>query len=111
MSGKVSYPGEFEQIVMLAVVHLGDDAYGASIRRAIEERGGRPVTIGAAYATLDRLVEKGYLKTRDAAPSDRGGQPRRFFTITAAGVAALEEVRALQARMWRGIQLPKGRKA
>ena len=112
MGGKVSYLGEFEQVVLLAVVRLGDDAYGASIRREIEARGGRAVTIGAAYATLDRLVEKGYLIGRNAAGGpDRGGQPRRCFAITSAGIAALEESRALQARMWHGIQLPKGRKA
>ena len=111
MGGKVTYPGEFEQVVLLAVVHLGQDAYGASIRREIEERGGRAVTIGAAYATLDRLVEKGYLKSREAGAADRGGQPRRFFSVTAAGVTALEDARALQARMWQGIQLTKGRKA
>ena len=111
MGGKVSYAGEFEQVVLLAVVHLGDEAYGASIRREIADRGGRDVTIGAAYATLDRLVDKGYLKVRDAGPADRGGQPRRFFSITAAGVAALEAARALQTRMWQGIELPKGRKA
>ena len=111
MGGKVTYPGEFEQVVLLAVLHLGDDAYGARIRREIEERGGRSVTIGAAYATLDRLVDKGYLKSREAGAADRGGQPRRFFSMTAAGVAALEDARALQTRMWQGIQLPKGRKA
>ena len=111
MAGKMTYPGEFEQVVLLAVVHLGDDAYGASIRREIEARGGRAVTIGAAYATLDRLVEKGYLKARDGEAADRGGQPRRFFTITPSGVMALEDARALQARMWRGVELPKGRKA
>jgi DNA-binding PadR family transcriptional regulator len=111
MGGKVTYPGEFEQVVLLAVLHLGEDAYGASIRREIEARGGRPVTIGAAYATLDRLVEKGYLKSREAGAADRGGQPRRFFSMTPAGATALEQVRALQARMWHGIQLPKGRKA
>lgn len=111
MGGRVTFAGEFEQVVLLAVLHLGDEAYGASIRREIEERGGRTVTIGAAYATLDRLVDKGYLKSREAPAGDRGGHPRRFFSVTAAGVAALEDVRALQARMWHGIHLPKGRKA
>ena len=111
MAGRVTYPGEFEQVVLLAVVHLGDDAYGASIRREIEARGGRAVSIGATYATLDRLVDKGYLKAREADSTDRGGQPRRFFAITPNGVTALEEARALQARMWRGVDLPKGRKA
>ena len=112
MGGKVSYLGEFEQVVLLAIVHLGDEAYGARIRREIEERGGRAVTIGAAYATLDRLIDKGYLKAREApGDADRGGQPRRCFTLTATGVAALEDARALQLRMWQGVQLPKGRKA
>ena len=112
MSGRQSYLGEFEQIVLLAVVHLKADAYGANIRREIEKRGSRPVTIGAAYATLDRLVSKGYLAAHDAPGGpERAGQPRRYFTITTAGVTALEHARALQSRMWSGIQLPKGRKA
>jgi DNA-binding PadR family transcriptional regulator len=112
MGGRQSYLGEFEQVVLLAVVHLGSEAYGAGIRRQIAERGGRAVTIGAAYATLDRLVDKGYLRAQEAAGGpERGGQAKRYFSITAAGVAALEASRALQSRMWSGIQLPKGRKA
>ena len=112
MGGRQTYLGEFEQIVLLAVLHLKDTAYGANVRRLIEERGGRTVTIGAAYATLDRLVEKGYLRARDdEGGPERGGQPRRFFSVTAGGVAALETARALQARMWGGIRLPKGRRA
>lgn len=111
MGGRLSYLGEFEQVVLLAVVHLADAAYGARIRREIEERGERAVTIGAAYATLDRLVDKGYLRLRDVpGGADRGGQPRRHFSITSAGVTALEASRALQSRMWNGIQLPKGKR-
>jgi DNA-binding PadR family transcriptional regulator len=112
MGGRQTYLGEFEQIVLLAIVHLKANAYGAAIRREIEVRGGRPVTIGAAYATLDRLVEKRYLVSRDAPGGpERAGQPKRYFTITGSGVAALEQARALQSRMWSGIQLPKGRRA
>ena len=59
MSGKSTYLGEFEQIVLLAIVRLGHEAYGTSIRREIEARSGRQVTTGAAYVTLDRLVAKG----------------------------------------------------
>lgn len=111
MSGRQSYLGEFEQVVLLAVVHLKDDAYGASIRREIEERGARSVSIGAAYATLDRLVEKGYLRAREAAGGpERAGQPKRYFSVTPRGISALEDARALQSRMWHGIQLEKGRK-
>ena len=61
MGGRMTYLGEFEQVVLLAVVRLAGDAYGTNIRREIEARGGRTVSIGAAYATLDRLVDKGYL--------------------------------------------------
>ncbi len=106
MSGRVTFLGEFEQIVLLAVLHLGDGAYGVAIRREIESRAGRPVSIGAAYATLDRLVTKGYLRAREeTGGSERGGRARRFFTITAAGMTALEEARELQTRMWAGIHL------
>jgi PadR family transcriptional regulator PadR len=106
MSGRVTFLGEFEQIVLLAIVRLGADAYGATIRREIESRAGRQVSIGAAYATLDRLVEKGYLRAREeAGGAERGGRVRRFFTITPSGVTALEDARELQARMWAGIQL------
>ena len=112
MGGRQTYLGEFEQVVLLAVVHLEADAYGTNIRREIEARGGRTVSIGAAYATLDRLVEKGYLRSRDAAGGpERGGSARRFFTITAAGIRALEEARALQARMWEGVELRKTKQA
>ena len=106
MGGRVTYLGEFEQVVLLAIVRLGDDAYGATIRREIETRTGRWVSIGAAYATLDRLVTKGYLRARDAdgAP-ERGGRARRCFSVTAAGVAALENARELQRRMWAGVDL------
>jgi PadR family transcriptional regulator len=103
VGGRVSYLGEFEQVVLLAVVRLAADAYGTNIRREIAARGGRTVSIGAAYATLDRLVDKGYLKSRE--PADRGGPARRYFTMTRAGIAALEHSRTLQARMWDGIDL------
>ena len=102
MGGRLTYLGEFEQVVLLAVVRLSEDAYGTNIRREIEARGGRAVSIGAAYATLDRLVDKGYLDhARCGGPTaaDRHGATSRS---PAAGIAALEESRTLQARMWDG---------
>ena len=75
MGGRQTYLGEFEQVVLLAVVRLQDDAYGAAIRREIEARGARAVTIGAAYATLDRLVDKGYLRCREV-PGGAGRKSR-----------------------------------
>lgn len=104
MGGRQSYLGEFEQVALLAVARLKADAYGMAVRGEIVERTGREVTIGAMYATLDRLVAKGYLRARDE--SD-GGRPRRFFAITASGVEALEATRELQTRMWAGLRLPK----
>jgi PadR family transcriptional regulator, regulatory protein PadR len=105
----MTYLGEFEQVVLLAVVRLAADAYGTNIRREIEARGGRPVSIGAAYATLDRLVDKGYLRARESAGGvEREGSARRYFSITKAGIVALEAARALQARMWDGIELSAG---
>jgi PadR family transcriptional regulator len=104
MGGRQSYLGEFEQVVLLAVARLKDDAYGMAVRSAIAERAGRAVTIGAMYATLDRLVAKGYLRSRDDAPE---GRPRRFFALTAEGVEALEAARELQQRMWAGLRLPR----
>jgi PadR family transcriptional regulator, regulatory protein PadR len=104
MGGRQSYLGEFEQIVLLAVARLKADAYGMSVRAEIVERSGREVTIGAMYATLDRLVAKGYLRARDESSE---GRPRRFFAITSAGVEALESARELQSRMWAGLRLPR----
>lgn len=104
MGGRQSYLGEFEQVALLAVARLKGDAYGMAVRQEIAERTGREVTIGAMYATLDRLVAKGYLRARD---ESEGGRPRRFFAITSAGVDALEASRALQTRMWAGVRLPK----
>ena len=104
MSGKVSYLGEFEQVVLLAVAHLADEASGPGLRAEISERAGRAVSIGAIYATLDRLTSKGYLRARD---EGAGVRVRRFFALTPGGADALEAARELQARMWRGVDLRK----
>src|SRR5229473_3021995 len=84
------YLGEFEQIVMLAVLRLGDEAYGVPIRSEIEQRTGRSVTIGALYATLDRLESKGYIHSWFADPTpQRGGRSKRYFRMLPEGVDAL----------------------
>jgi PadR family transcriptional regulator PadR len=105
MAGRVSYLGEFEQVVLLAVARLKGDAHGMRLREEIRERSGRAASIGAIYSTLDRLVAKGYLHQRDDSSS---GRARRFFSLTASGVRALETARALQERMWAGVQLRRG---
>jgi DNA-binding PadR family transcriptional regulator len=83
--------GELEQLVMLALLRLGGDGYGAAIRAEILERAGRSITPGAIYPTLDRLEARGLLRSGAGAPTpERGGRSRRVFQVTAAG---LREVR------------------
>ena len=100
--GSSGYLGEFEQMVLLAMARLGRAAYGMEIRREIEERASRATSIGAVYATLDRLDAKGYVKARD---DTSGGRARRFFEVEPAGLDALESSRELQTRMWAGLRL------
>jgi PadR family transcriptional regulator, regulatory protein PadR len=98
--------GDLEEIVLLAVARLDPGAYGMRIRREIEAQCGRRVAIGAVYATLERLQDKGYLRPA-AAPDDveRDGRARRFFTVSASGARALEDTAALRQRLWRGLRL------
>lgn len=93
------YLGEFEHIVVLALLRLGDRAYGVTVRQEIELRIGREVSIGAIYATLDRLEAKGYVKSRLGDPTpERGGRSKRFFRVSAKGMAAVNRThRALQS--------------
>jgi DNA-binding PadR family transcriptional regulator len=108
--GRGDYLGEFEQVVLLAVARLADEAYGMRIRAEIEQRAGRKTSIGAVYATLERLVTKGYARETDVAGgSERSGLARRFYALTADGRAALEDARQLQARMWAGLKLKADR--
>jgi DNA-binding PadR family transcriptional regulator len=91
--------GEFEQMVMLAILHVGDGAYGLAIRQELEQRTGREVSHGAAYVTLERLVKKGLVETWMGEPTpQRGGRSKRHFSVTPAGVEALREShRAMQS--------------
>jgi PadR family transcriptional regulator PadR len=96
--------GEFEQSLLLAIVHLGPTAYGVTIQREIESRTGREVAVGALYTSLGRLERKGYVRSALADPTpERGGRSKRFFTLRPAGVAALRQSRERLARMWHGL--------
>lgn len=78
--------GEFEQLVLLAILRLGTDAYGMRIRREIEERADRPTSIGALYLTLDRLEQKGFIDSDlGEATAERGGRAKRFFKVNPSG--------------------------
>ena len=90
--------GSFEEQVLLAVLRVGEDAYGMAVRREIETITGREVTIGAVYATLDRLEGKGLVASQRTE-----GPTRRLFHLTASGAAALVETRRLRERLWHGV--------
>src|SRR5271166_3455342 len=84
------YLGEFEHLVVLALLRLSDRGYGVTVRQEIEARTGREVSIGAIYATLDRLEAKGYVKSHLGEPTpERGGRSKRFFRVTAEGKTAV----------------------
>jgi PadR family transcriptional regulator PadR len=96
--------GTFEEQVLLAVLRTGEDAYGMSVRREIEEVTGRELAVGAVYATLDRLEAKGLLSSRRG---DADGISRRLFAATPAGARALAESKAMRERLWRGVELKR----
>lgn len=103
--------GVFEQAVLVAVLHLRGDGYGRTILKNVHQRLGREGAASAVYATLDRLEAKGLLVSREgAATAQRGGRARRHFTVTAAGVRALNDARQASDNIWRDVRLPlKGR--
>ena len=82
--------GEFEQLLLLAMVRLGENAYGATLRKDIEKRTGRTIAIGAVYTALDRLERKGYVASRVGQPTpERGGRRKRFYRLEPRGATAL----------------------
>lgn len=102
--GRGTVLGEFEHLVLLAVLRLGADAYGMRVRREIEERTGRDVSSGAVYATLDRMEDKGLVQSHIGEPiPERGGRARRTFQVTGQGVEALNEARRVLVRMSQGL--------
>jgi PadR family transcriptional regulator PadR len=93
--------GEFERAVLLAVIRLGDEAYGVRIRDHLEEALGRRISFGAVYTTLDRLLEKGLVSARVGDPTpQRGGRAKKFFTVLAPGRRALERARETSEAIW-----------
>jgi PadR family transcriptional regulator len=97
--------GQFEQSVLLALVHLRGEAYGMKVRQEVEKRTGRRVSIGAVYTTLERLQDKGFVTSRRGEPTaQRGGKAKRYFKINAPGLRALNQSRQLANRMWLGFQ-------
>jgi PadR family transcriptional regulator PadR len=98
---KGTYLGEFEEVVLLTVGVLYNDAYGVAITEELERQSGRPVSISAVHSALSRLQEKGLVSSRmGGATAERGGRRKRLFTVTVAGNRALQDIRELRNNLW-----------
>ena len=101
-----AFLSEFEQITLLTVARLGDDAYGVAIRKEIEGRSDRPVAIGSIYAALDRMERKGFIRSDVGQPTpERGGRAKRFYQVSPPGLEALVDARNTLARFWENLEL------
>ena len=104
------YLGEFEYAVLLAILHLEQDAYAVPIRELIEQRTSRPVARGALYTGLERLETKGCLRSRMGDPSEeRGGKARRYYTVTPAGLKAIRATHEAFSSLTKGLESILGR--
>src|SRR5689334_17304758 len=97
--------GEFEQVVLLAILRLADEAYAVSVQNEIERCTGRTLSRGSIYITLDRLETKGYLRSRLADPTpERGGRAKRYYALRPVAIEALKESRRALVALWRGLE-------
>jgi DNA-binding PadR family transcriptional regulator len=97
--------GSLEHVVLLAVMRLGSNAYGMTVRREIESASGRDISIGAVYATLGRLESKGFIRSYSGEPTaERGGRAKRYFGMTAEGKATLRNTHEIILKMSAGLQ-------
>lgn len=95
---------DFELMLMLAALRVGEDAYGVRIAQEIEATSGRRVLLGAAYAALDRLERNGLVSSNvGSATPERGGRAKRFFSVTPRGLRAVRDTRQALTAMWRDI--------
>jgi DNA-binding PadR family transcriptional regulator len=102
--------GTFEQMVLLAILHIGKEAYGPRILEKLAEGTGRIVSRGSLYVTLDRLERKEMLRSTIGEPErDRGGRPKRYVAVTEKGVAALREARDSLTALWAGLETDLGK--
>jgi PadR family transcriptional regulator, regulatory protein PadR len=101
--------GHFELLVLLALLRLGDEAYGVSIGQAIEQSTGRRVILASVYNTLERLEEKGMVRSTIGEPTgERGGRAKRYFAVTAPGLRAVRAAKKALTQLWRGIPVHEG---
>jgi DNA-binding PadR family transcriptional regulator len=101
--------GEFEQLILLAILRLGDTAYGVTIRAEISVHAGRTVAPGALYTALDRLEEKGLVRSQMGEPTpQRGGRAKRYFTVTTSGARAIARAQRAFQRLLEGLDVLGG---
>ena len=106
------YLGQFELMVLLAVIRIGEDAYGVPITRELEAASGREVGIGSVYAALERLEEKSLVSSRTGDPTpERGGRAKQYFEVTSAGHGAVRDARRTLTRLWSRLPDLKGNTA
>ena len=99
--------GEFEQMVLFAILRLKGEAYGVSIRAEISNRTGRDIAPGALYTTLERLEAKGLLKSRVGDPTpERGGRAKRYYTVSGVGIKAIARAERAFRRLLDGLEIP-----
>jgi PadR family transcriptional regulator PadR len=109
---KGEYLGNFELMVLLALLRLGDDAYGVTIAQELEERTGREVVVASVYATLERLGDRGLVTSALGDPTpERGGRAKRYFRITSAGIRETRQAQQSLMSLWKGLPELKGEKA
>jgi PadR family transcriptional regulator, regulatory protein PadR len=102
---------DFELMLVVAILRIGDEAYGVQIAREIEATSGRRVLLGAAYAALDRLERNGLVSSSVGSPTaERGGRARRFFRVTPRGVRAAQDTQQALVALWRGVPELKERR-
>jgi DNA-binding PadR family transcriptional regulator len=101
---KREFLGGFELLVLLALIRLGEEAYGVPISEGIEHSSGRDVSLGSVYITLDRLEEKGLVSSRLGEPTaERGGRAKTYFRITALGLREVRQAQRTLTTLWRGV--------
>ena len=102
----------FELMVMLALIRLGDEAYGVPISKEIEDHSGHDVALGSVYAALERLRDRGFVTSSVGDPTpERGGRAKKYFNITGKGMKVVQETQQTLTRLWKGLPKLEGRKA
>lgn|SRR5690349_14681396 len=101
--------GHFELLVLLALIQVGDEAYGVPIAQAIEQSSGKAVIMASVYNTLERLEEKGWVRSAMGQPTaERGGRAKRYFSVTTAGLREVRAAKRTLTQLWRGLPATGG---